>query len=83
MSETSGPHDFVYVHTDIPEGVTFREWHERRAEERRTQVTRRRPSRVWRLGLLARIARLPLTARAVVWRDEVRHSSDAHGSMST
>jgi hypothetical protein len=20
-------HDFVYVHTDVPEGMTIREWH--------------------------------------------------------
>jgi hypothetical protein len=29
----SGPnsHDFVYVHTDIPEGMTIREWRAERA----------------------------------------------------
>ncbi len=29
-----GPYDFVYVHTDIPEGMTIREWGLQRAAER-------------------------------------------------
>jgi hypothetical protein len=28
------PYDFVYVHTDIPEGMTIREWRAHRAAER-------------------------------------------------
>jgi hypothetical protein len=28
------PYDFVYVHTDIPEGMTIREWRTHRAAER-------------------------------------------------
>jgi hypothetical protein len=34
MPRTCGPHEFVYVHTDIPEGMTIREWRARRAAER-------------------------------------------------
>ncbi len=30
------PYDFVYVHTDIPEGMTIREWRAQRAAERLT-----------------------------------------------
>lgn len=30
----SGPYDFVYVHTTIPEGMTVREWRAQRAAER-------------------------------------------------
>lgn len=26
MPDAGGPHDFVYVHTYIPEGMTVREW---------------------------------------------------------
>jgi hypothetical protein len=28
------PYDFVYVHTDIPEGMTIQEWRAQRAVER-------------------------------------------------
>jgi hypothetical protein len=28
------PYDFVYVHTDIPEGMTIREWRTHRGAER-------------------------------------------------
>jgi hypothetical protein len=34
MSQTGGPYDFVYVHTDIPAGMTIGEWRTRRAAER-------------------------------------------------
>ena len=33
MTDRRGSHDFVYVHTDIPAGMTIREW--RRAARRR------------------------------------------------
>ena len=26
MTDAPGSHDFVYVHTDIPAGMTIREW---------------------------------------------------------
>lgn len=31
MTDRPGSHDFVYVHTDIPEGMTIREWRAERA----------------------------------------------------
>lgn len=31
-----GQYDFVYVHTDIPEGMTIREWRAQRATDRAT-----------------------------------------------
>jgi hypothetical protein len=33
MSEPTRAHDSVYVHTDIPEGMTIREWRAQRAGE--------------------------------------------------
>ena len=42
-------HDFVYIHTDIPAGMTIREWRAQRAADgaaarRFAQAARRRPS---------------------------------------
>jgi hypothetical protein len=34
MPSPTGPYDFVYEHTDIPEGVTIREWRAQRAAQR-------------------------------------------------
>jgi hypothetical protein len=34
MASPTGPYDFVYEHTDIPEGVTIREWRAQRAAQR-------------------------------------------------
>lgn len=34
MPDTGGPYDFVYVDTDIPEGMTIREWRLQRTAER-------------------------------------------------
>lgn len=34
MSSPAGPYDFVYEHTDIPEGMTIREWRAQRAAQR-------------------------------------------------
>jgi len=36
MSEAGSPHDFVYVHTDIPEAMTIRQWRGRNAAQRLT-----------------------------------------------
>lgn len=83
MSETSGPYDFVYVHTDIPEGMTIRAWRAQRAEERKRQAARQGASQRWPLGALASIARLRLPTRGVFWQGEVRHSSGAHGSITS
>jgi hypothetical protein len=35
MPRPTGRHDFVYVHTDIPAGLTIRQWRAQRAGERR------------------------------------------------
>jgi hypothetical protein len=58
MSEQARPHDFVYVHTDIPEGMTIREWRARRAAERAARRERERAARRRRLrtALTARVA---------------------------
>jgi hypothetical protein len=37
MRESGGPYDFVYVHTDIPDGMTIRKWRRQRAAERERQ----------------------------------------------
>ena len=34
MADQPVSHDFVYVHTDIPPGMTIREWRAQRAAER-------------------------------------------------
>jgi hypothetical protein len=60
MSEPGGSYDFVYVQTDIPEGMTIRAWREQRAAERqallaaaREQRRARRRSRAMRRWLSA------------------------------
>jgi hypothetical protein len=59
MAERPGSHDFVYVHTDIPEGMTIREWRRERAAARQaTRPLRRRP-------LLATPMRAWIAARRV------------------
>jgi hypothetical protein len=45
MSGAGGPYDFVYVHTDIPEGMTIREWRRACAAERAHAEARRRELR--------------------------------------
>jgi hypothetical protein len=35
MADPLVTHDFAYVHTDIPAGMTIREWRAQRAAERR------------------------------------------------
>ena len=45
MTDESVSHDFVYVHTDIPEGMTIREWRAQRAADRAAAArAARRPS---------------------------------------
>jgi hypothetical protein len=39
------PHDFAYVHTDIPEGMTIRDWRAQRAGERAAQQQAEREAR--------------------------------------
>ena len=45
MSEAGGRYDLVYVHTDIPEGMTIREWRARSAAERLTAAAATRANR--------------------------------------
>jgi hypothetical protein len=45
MSELTRAHDFVYVHTDIPEGMTIREWRAQRAAERAARREEERAAR--------------------------------------
>ena len=75
-------YDFVYVHTDIPEGMTIREWRAQRAMERRQSRAPARRRRAWLPRVLAAVAPWRW-ARGIVWRSQVRHSSGAHGSIST
>ena len=52
MTDEPVSHDFVYVHTDIPEGMTIREWRAQRAADRaaarRAARAARRPSALGR-----------------------------------
>jgi hypothetical protein len=45
MPDQPGSYDFIYVHTDIPEGMTIHEWHEQRAAERAAQRELERAAR--------------------------------------
>lgn len=72
-----GQYDFAYVHTDIPEGMTIREWRAQRARQNRA----RRRSPRWTDGF-ARIVRGLIPRRAMVRRARMRHSSGAHASIS-
>jgi hypothetical protein len=61
MADVGGPYDFVYVHTDIPEGMTIREWRAERATlrgaGRRTRRERRPAALIrWVRRLLAEFA---------------------------
>ena len=47
------PYDFMYVHTDIPEGMTIREWCAQRAASRPVESGRSVRVRVRRLGASA------------------------------
>lgn len=56
-----GEYDFVYVHTDIPEGMTIREWRAQRAADRATARDAQRAARRarFRARLRRPIAALP------------------------
>jgi len=45
MSEAGSPYDFVYVDTDIPEGMTIHQWRRRSAAERLSVGTATRADR--------------------------------------
>src|SRR5215211_6671341 len=50
MTDEPVSHDFVYVHTDIPEGMTIREWRAQRAADRAAARRAARPT--WRPSAL-------------------------------
>jgi hypothetical protein len=62
MPDVGGQYDFVYVHTDIPEGMTIREWRTARATERARAEARRRELRSARARALIRAPWLLLVA---------------------
>jgi hypothetical protein len=76
MPDAGGPHDFTYLHTDIPEGMTIREWRAQRAAERgATQAAEREQRRRRRAGTAQRwLAVLPTAAL----RPRL-HNRQAHG----
>ena len=45
MTDSRGSHDFVYVHTDIPAGMTIGEWRAQRSAERAAAHAAGRESR--------------------------------------
>ena len=72
MSECGGPYDLVYVHTDIPEGMTIRQWRGRSIPERLSAATdadhhqrRARRTRRWRAALRMPVRRIRTGGRAV------------------
>ena len=46
MADPPVMHDFAYVHTDIPAGMTIREWRAQREAARAARRSRRWPRRV-------------------------------------
>jgi hypothetical protein len=71
MPDAGGPNDFLYVHTDIPEGLTIREWRAQRAATQAAERERRRRRR----AVTARrwVAALPAMVRP--WL----HNREIHG----
>jgi hypothetical protein len=66
MTASDGSCDFLYVHTDIPKGMTIREWRAQRAANRPT------PDRWWprSCGIRARASVLTVwraAAHALAW----------------
>ena len=53
MADPLGSHDFAYLHSDIPAGMTIREWKRARAAARAIE---RRPERARRNQLVSRAA---------------------------
>jgi hypothetical protein len=76
MSEAGGRYDLVYVHTDIPEGMTIREWRGRSAAERLTLGAAARADR--QQGRARGTGRWLARLRVPVRRLRVR-SREAHG----
>jgi hypothetical protein len=73
MADPLVTHDFAYVHTDIPAGMTIREWRAQRAAERRAagaahrsrHSTRRAAVTIIHTWLQARRPRQHRTGRGV------------------
>jgi len=66
MTAPGHPYDFVYVHTDIPEGMAIGEWRKQRTPKRRQRrpagrdehrQRRTRALRRWRAALHAGVRR--------------------------
>ena len=76
MSEAGRRYDLVYVHTDIPEEMTIREWRGRSAAERLTVGAPTRADR--HQGRIRRTRRWLARLRMPVRRLRVR-SRKAHG----
>jgi len=74
MPDAGGPHDFIDVHTDIPEGMTIREWRAQRAAGRAaTQAAEWEERRRRRAVTPQRwVAALPATRPRL-------HNREAHG----
>jgi hypothetical protein len=70
MSQTVPPHSFVYVHTDIPGGMTIDEWRARRAAKRIAINTAAREQR--RRRRAAAIRRWLVAPAAVICRPRLR-----------
>jgi hypothetical protein len=75
MPDAGGPHDLIYLHTDIPEGMTIREWRAQRAGQRAaTQAAEREERRQRRAATAQRwLAVLPAMVRPRL------HNREAHG----
>jgi hypothetical protein len=75
MPNAGGPHDFIYVHTDIPEGMTIREWRAQRAADR---AATRAAERERRRGRHAATAQTWLAVLSAMVRPRL-HNREAHG----
>ena len=76
MTQPSGPYDFVYVHTDIPEGITIRRWRAQRAAQREATPLAGREER--RRRSLARRALAHLAAHRTRRRRPRYRRREAH-----
>jgi hypothetical protein len=70
------PYDFLYVHTDIPEGMTIYEWRALRAAQRAAARLAAREER--RRGALARRALARLAALGTRTRRPRYRGREAH-----
>jgi hypothetical protein len=78
MPDQPDSYDFVYVDTDIPAGMTIREWRRQRATERIAQQKAQREARrrtSWALTVGAGVARVARRAgRGLALRGGRRHA---------